>query len=147
MLITPDTAKRPKKSTKPAIKWQTGHYAACQEYRFHIPYGVLMLCKIWDCTPNDLIGDFLDNLNSGSWERKGRETAKQQLYNYMIEMQYGQQHYSTEEIRTQFMELDALGQQWPEKGKDKIRKQYCEWRKHYIRWWFKKWFKKNNRHT
>lgn len=147
MLITPGTPKRPKKSPKSAIKWQTGHYAPSQDFRFHIPYGVLMLCKIWDCTPNDLISDFLDNLNGGAWHREGRNQAKQHLYNYMIEMQYGQQHFSTEEIRTQFQELDALGQQWPAKGKEKIRNQYCKWRTHYINWWFKKWFKKNNRHT
>jgi len=145
MRITPETKPLPKKMPKPCIKWQTEDYAPTQEFRFFIPYAVLMLCKCWDCTPNQLLSDFLDNLNGGGWKREGREQAKQHLADYITAMQYGQRFYRQEEIRTQLSELDALGAQWPANGSSKMIDRFSQWRKHYIKFWFNKWFRKNNR--
>ncbi|HLP36123.1 hypothetical protein [Lacibacter sp.] len=147
MRITNDTKPLPKKLPKPILKWQTEDHASTQEFRFHIPQGILMLCKCWDCTPNQLLSDFIDNLNAGSWKREGREEAKQHLQNYIIAMHYGQGFYRQDEIRTQLSELDALGAQWPGYGHDskKMIKRYCRWRDHYTHYLFKKWFRKNNR--
>jgi len=149
MRITHNSKPLPKKLSKPHIKWQTDDYAETQEFSFFIPYGVLMLCKCWNCTPNELLTGFLDNLNGGAWKRAGREEAKQHLHNYIIAMHYGQGFYRREEIRTQLTELDALGAQWPGHGDSnkKMINHYCRWRDKYKNYWFKKWFRKNNRKT
>jgi hypothetical protein len=147
MRITPETKPLPKKLPRPICKWQTGDYYSTQEFRFHIPQGILMLCKCWNCTPNQLLSDFIDNLNAGSWKREGREEAKQHLRQYILAMQYGAKHFTAQEITTQLSELDALGAQWPGNGHGtkKMIKHYCRWRDHYTLYLFKKWFRKNNR--
>lgn len=145
MLITQQTPPLPGKLPPPELHWQTGDYARHQDIRFIIPYPFLLLCKLWDTTPDELLSDFMDNISCGSWKREGREEAKTHLQNYIIAMKYGQQHYTHKEIIQQFTELDAVGISWPEEGSNKMINLYCRWRNKHYNYWFKKWYGKNNR--
>lgn len=147
MRITKDTRSLPKKIPKPKLKWQTRDYANIQEFRFIIPYGFLLLCKLWNITPNEVLSDFMDNLSCGSWKRDGRDEAKINLLNYIIEMKYGQEHYTQQELLQMFTELDAVGMLWPGGAKEKMINLHAKWRGKYYNWWFKKWFNKFNRKT
>lgn len=137
--------KNHQKKTKPILNWQVGNYAKTQDLHFHIPYSFLLLCKLWNTTPEEILSDFMDNLSCGSWKREGRDKAKEQLINYAIEMNYGQVHYTKEDITQMFTELNAIGLLWPQNAKLKIIETHARWRDNYYNYWFKKWYKKYHR--
>jgi hypothetical protein len=141
-----DTAKA-KKSIKiqPDMKWQTGDYSRHHEFHFTLPYQFLLLCKLVDTPPEQLIRDFMDNLSCASWKREGRDKAKSKLMDYFIEHGYGQHHYSVEDLQTILRELDAIGMLWPSEAKEKMMELHSEWRAKYHRYWFRKWFRKPRR--
>ena len=134
-----------KKKEKPELKWQTGDYEEIQEYRYILPYPFLLLCKLWNTTPDNLLSDFMDNLGCGSWKREGRDEAKVNLLNYALEMNYGQQHYTKEDMLQMFTELDAIGMLWPRDAKEKMQDLHVKWRDEYYNFWFKKWHNKYRR--
>src|SRR3954471_21737915 len=92
---------------KPELKWQTGDYARHADFHFILPYQFLLLCRLMDITPEQVLNDFMDNLSCGSWKREGRDNAKAKLIEYFIELGYGQQQYAVEDIRSMFKEMDA----------------------------------------
>ena len=139
------TGKKLSHKPKPALKWQTGAYDRYAEYRFILPYPFLLLCRLMDITPQKVLTDFMDNLSCGSWERRGRDQAKEHLINYFIAHGYGQHHYTEEDIRQIFKEMDALGALFPVNGKRKMIDLYTKWRSKHHAYWFKKWFKKPER--
>jgi hypothetical protein len=145
MRITKDTKRLPKKMPPPELEWQTGDFAKCQEFRFHLPYGFLLLCKLWNTTPGTVLSDFMDNISCGSWKRDAREKAKVNLVNYILEMKYGLDHYTEKDLLQMFTELDAIGMLWPENAKMKFIETHAKWRDNYYNWWFKKWYKKYHR--
>lgn len=145
MRITKNTPQLPKKLDKPELKWQVEDYTRTQEFRFHLPYGFLLLCKLWGITPDDILNDFIDNLSCGSAKREGRDDAKMFLQRYITQMNYGQRNYSQEDIEQMFTELDAIGMLWPENAKMKFMEMHARWRDEYYNWWFKKWNKKYHR--
>lgn len=130
---------------KPELKWQTGAYDRYAELSFLLPYQFLLLCRLMDITPKELICDFADNLSCGSWKREGRDKAKEHLMNYFIAHGYGQHHYSEEEIRQIFKEMDAVGLLFPDKGSSKLVNLYAKWRDRHHRYWFENWFRKSRR--
>jgi len=143
-----NTKKADKKVTKkpePQLGWQTGGYERRAEYKFTLPYQFLLLCRLMDVTPRDVIIDFMDSLSCASWNREGKDKAKEQLINYFITIGYGQHHYTEEDIRMMFKEMDALGLVFPANGKTKVVDLYVKWRDKYHNYWFKKWFKKPKR--
>ena len=145
MRITKDTHPLPQKMPTPELKWQTGDFAKTQDFRFTLPYGFLLLCKLCNTTPNTLLTDFMDNLSCGSWNREGRDEAKVNLLNYIIEMKYGMDRYTEKDLLQIFTELDAIGMLWPQNAKTKFIEMHAEWRNKYYNWWFKKWYKKYHR--
>jgi len=58
---------------KPDMDWQVKKYARTQEFRFTLPYQFLLLCKLIEVPPGQLLLDFMDNLSCGSWKREGRD--------------------------------------------------------------------------
>ncbi len=141
---------RPKKMAKkqeykPQLKWQTGEYQRHAEFNFMLPYQFLLLCKLMDITPFQVLTDFMDNLSCGSWRREGREKAKEKLIDYFIEHGYGQRCYSAEDIRCVFKEMDAIGMVWPDQGNSNLIDLTDKWRSKYHAYWFKKWFRKPRR--
>jgi hypothetical protein len=130
---------------KPCFKWQTGTYARHVTYEFIIPDQFLMLCRLMDTPPREVILDFMDNLACASWKREGRDIAKAHLINYFIAHGYGQRHYTETEIRDMFREMDAMGMLFPSYGSVKMIDLYSKWRKKHHRCWFKHWYRKPRR--
>jgi hypothetical protein len=124
---------------KPVMKWQTGEYQPKQTFTFELPQQFLMLCKLADVSPQQLLSDFIDNLSSGSWKREGREKARQLLADYFIEHGYGKEHYSADELREMFAELDAMALLFPKNGNPEQLDAYSAWRASHQQYWFNKW--------
>ena|SRR5690606_29222451 len=127
---------------KPVMKWQTGAYSRIAEFRIALPYPFLLLCKLVETTPEQMIMDFTENLSCGSWKREGREEAKKKLIDYFVANGYGKDNYSEEERRMIFAEMDAMGLLFPDKSKEKLLNLYSEWRKEHHKYFFKKWYRK-----
>jgi hypothetical protein len=116
-------------TAKPVLKWQTGDYKRHSSFSFILPYQFLLLSKLMDITPEDIIRDFANNLDCGSWDREGKDLAKEHLINYFIACGYGQQYYTVDDIRLMFKEMDALGRLFPKNSnKMKLVKLYSKWR-------------------
>ncbi|WP_341838599.1 hypothetical protein WJU16_12300 [Chitinophaga pollutisoli] len=139
------TGKQHRRRPKPELKWQTGAYDRHAKIKFILPYQFLLLCKLVDKTPEEIIRDFTENLSCGSWKREGRDQAKEHLINYFIAHGYGQHHYNEEDIQQMFKEMDALGLLFPKDGKMKLIDLYANWRDKHHTYWFKKWFRKPRR--
>lgn len=147
MKKTPPMAGRYKqlRKLKPELKWQTGVYTRHPTYHFTLPYPFLLLCRLIEEQPETLLMDFMENLGCVSWKREGRDEAKENLIEYFIAHGYGQQHYTEEDLRLMFNEMDALGMLFPKNGSMKMIDAYSKWRKKHHTWWFKKWFRKPRR--
>ena len=124
---------------KPVMKWQTGDYQQKQTITFELPLQFLMICKIADVTQQQLLSDFIDNLSNGSWQREGREKARQLLNDYFIEHGYGKDLYTPDELRAMFDELDAVALLFPKNGEPEQLDMYSAWRTSHQQYWFDKW--------
>lgn len=127
------------------IPLQNDDYSRQAEFSFTLPQQFLLLCRLTDITPRQMLVDFMDTLSCGSWKREGREVARGKLIDYFQEQGYGSNHYTPEEIKTIFKELDAIGSLYPFNASQELINEHTRWRKNYHTWWFKKWFEKNNR--
>ena len=132
------------KQPKPTMKWQVGEYKRYMEFETHIPYQFLLLCRIVDVTPEQLLIDFMDNLSCSSWKREGRDEVKNKLLEYFLLHGYGQKYYTTEDIKGMFKEMDAVGMLFPNNN-SKMIDIYAKWREKHHKYFFKKWFYKNQR--
>ena len=124
---------------KPVIKWQTGEFEQTQTITFDLPQQFLMLCKLADVSPQQVLSDFIDNLSNGSWKREGREKARHLLADYFIEHGYGKDNYSADELREMFTELDAMALLFPKNGNAGQLDAYSVWRTSHQQYWFDKW--------
>jgi hypothetical protein len=129
---------------KPDMDWQVKEYSRTQDFHLTLPYQFLLLCKLVDTPPQRLLIDFMDNLSCGSWKRQGRDQAKEKLIEYFLEHGYGQGHYSPEDLRQMFTEMDAVGLLFPNDDSDMIDT-YAAWREKHYKYWFKKWWGKYRR--
>lgn len=141
----PAKAKKLRKQQTPDLKWQTGDYDHHAEWEGMLPYSFLLIAKLVNEKPCNIVTDFMDNLSCGSWKREGRDKAKEKLVDYFIEHGYGQDYYTADDIRTMFKELNAIGMLWPDNGKPKWIDQHAKWRNKYYNYWFKKWYRKLRR--
>jgi hypothetical protein len=135
----------PSKTGKRDNKWQTGDFNRQAIFHFTLPYQFLLLCKLMDITPAQLLRDFMDNLSCGSWNREGREAVRKKLIEYFIEHGYGRQLYSDEDIHSIFKELDAIGLLYPKDADSEMIQSHVAWREMYHQYWFLKWYTKFNR--
>lgn len=124
---------------KPVMKWQTVGYEQTQTIRFDLPLQFLMLCKLTNITPEQLLSDFIDNLANGSWKREGREKARQLLADYFIEHGYGKETYTSDDLRTMISELDAMASLFPKNGDPDQLEAYSAFRESHQQYWFNKW--------
>ena len=127
------------------MKWQIGEYNRSMEFKTLIPYQFLLLCKIVNVTPKEMLLDFMDNLSCGSWRREGRDEINAKLVEYFILHQYGHDDYTIDEIREIFKEMDAQGALYPKNGNENIVDLHVKWRDKYQKYWSKKWFYKGQR--
>lgn len=131
-----------KSRLKPDMPWQVGEYSRDTTFDFILPYQFLLLCRLMDVTPEQILTDFMDNLSCGSWKREGRDLSKQHLIQYFLAHGYGQHHYTVAEIEKMFKELDAIGLLFPYDSDSKTLDIYCKWRDDNYHYWFNKWFRK-----
>ncbi|MBS1653286.1 MAG: hypothetical protein JSU05_00450 [Bacteroidetes bacterium] len=129
----------------PDMEWQTGAYDRHASFAFILPYPFLLVCKLLEVTPEELLLDFMDHLAFSSWKRTGKETARTHLTEYFMAHGYGQQLYTPEDIRFILRELEALSLVWPDKCAMEFTELSSEWRKEYYHYWFNKWFEKPRR--
>ncbi|HWJ28877.1 MAG TPA: hypothetical protein VNS32_20200 [Flavisolibacter sp.] len=134
-----------KSKPKPNLNWQTGDYERHADFRFRLPYQFLLLCKLLNVTPEQILLDFMDNASLGSWKREGREGARDKIKDYLLECKYGQDHYQEGDIWQMFEELDSIGRLWPEGARMKLIDLHAKWRDKYHKYWFKKWYRKPRR--
>lgn len=124
---------------KPVTQWQSGQYQPKQTITFELPLQFLMICKLADISPQQLLTDFIDNLTNGTWKREGREKARQLLTEYFIEHGYAKDIFTGEELRAMFAELDAMALLFPKNGDSGQLDAYSAWRASYQQYWFDKW--------
>ena len=129
----------PKKFQKqtPVLKWQTGAYSKTQQFRFHLPNEFLLLCKLWNTTPDDLLIDFIERL--AGYLKKDNNEATGHIQNYALAMNYGQHRYTKEDVQIMFTELNAINLLWPQHADIKFMEMHARWRQQYYNWWFEKW--------
>jgi hypothetical protein len=146
-LKKPATPLSNKLSKKPApeMKWQSGDYERYADFHFILPSQFLLLCRLMEIRPEQVLNDFMDNLSCGSWNREGREQVRAKLVEYFVAHGYGQDLYSAEDIRSIFKEMDAIGLVWPADADMKLIELSSKWRKKFHRYWFKKWLRKPRR--
>lgn len=132
-------SKKKSRIDKSVINPQTADFKPTQTITIDIPPQLLMLCRLINIPPKELIIDFMDNLSCGSWRREGRDRAKQLLIEYFIEHGYGRERFSALELQSIFKELDALGMLFPKDGDDDLIDAYAQWRKNYQQYWLRKW--------
>lgn len=121
--------------------WQIGPYTRQAEFRFVLPVPFLMLCKLLEITPEQLLIDFMDDLSCGNWNREGRDEAKKHLINYFIAHGYAKDRLRQEDALKMFSELDAIGKVWPEHAEMGLLELAAQWRDAYQEYWFNKWMK------
>jgi hypothetical protein len=126
------------------MNWQTGDFNRQASFHFTLPYQFLLLCKLVDITPHEMLTDFMDNLSCGSWKREGRDKSRHKLFEYFIEHGYGQLHYSAEEISLIFKEMDAIGLLYPKNADAELAAVHVAWREMYHTYWFEKWYNQIN---
>ncbi len=132
---------KPQRNRTPQMPWQTGDYARDARFSFMLPIPFLLLCKLVNVTPEQILLDFMDNLSFGSWKREGRDEARALLADYFIAYGYGQPKFSTDDLRSIFKELDALGMIWPVNAPMELIELTGKWREEFYTYWFDKWRK------
>jgi hypothetical protein len=140
------TKKKPqRRRIKPLLPWQTGEYAQYHTEKIRIPQQLLLICKVLDIPPMDLIDDFLNNAALAAWKREGKDAAREKTIDYLIACGYGQEYYSEEERKQILKEADAQGMLWPKDADMELFDLAVVWREKYHKYWFNKWFCKRNR--
>ena len=134
-------APLPKRLPKPRLPWQTGEYERHATYHFVVPYPFLLLCRLMDVTPGQVLCDFMDNAcgtnRKGNWKEH-----KSNLAEYFLGQDYGKHIYSEEKIVAMFRELDAIANLFPEGADRSFIEQHTQWRDNYQVYWFEKWMRR-----
>ena len=133
--------KKKSRIRKPVMNWQTEAYCPKQTLTFEWPLQLLMICKLVNITPEQLLTDFIENISFGSWKREGRERSRQLLTEYFIEHGYGNEYYSADELKKMISELDAMALLFPRDGQPRHLDAYSRWRENQQEYWFQKWLK------
>lgn len=126
---------------KPRLKWQKGAYERHVEYKFILPYEFLLICKLLDVEPQNVLSDFMNAVSCGSVNGKGKEGAVTKAVEYFLECGYGEKFYSEQSRREMFRELNSLGILWPAGAKMKFIEMHAKWHTTYLNHWFKKWYR------
>lgn len=131
-----------KKEIIPKKPWQGSQIL---ELRLRVPTDVVMLCKLMNTNPDNLLTGFLSCL---AVERndKNPDAAKQDCIDFFIHYGFGKDFYSEQEIRAMFTELRQVNDLWPNGPTSlKFIDQHSYWRRRYWKYWFKKWYWKIRR--
>lgn len=130
-----------KKAATPKKPWEGSQSL---EVRLRIPCDVVMMCKLANVKPENLLASFLSCLGVEK-DSKNPHTAKDACIDFFIRYGYAKDYYSEEEIREMFKELAMINDLWPDTGSSKLIDVHSNWRKKYSKHWFKKWYWKVRR--
>jgi hypothetical protein len=123
---------------------EIGPYSRFQTYKIDLTVQFLMFCKLIEVEPEWIINDFLHNVGMEHWPSYGKgshELARAKAVEYLITCGYGQDLYSSEEIRKILRELESINSLWPRSGSDKkFMDVHANWRDQYHQYFFNKWF-------
>jgi hypothetical protein len=155
-LCTPKTiAVRKKKSLprnntstrrpKPLLNWQTGEYQRHLTLQLVIPQQLLLLCKLTEVTPRELVADFMQILAGEILDRQNTNSAKEKLMDYFLEQRYGQDKFSRDQLIEIFHELNAITLLYPFGAENAFVDFHAQWREQYQAFWFNKWIQKVSR--
>lgn len=128
------------KKKKPVAPPKPGPYSRMLEFKCHLPVQFLLLCKLVQVPPEDMLHDFMTNLGHDSWNRSSNEARRTTATAYFMQCGYGQDFYTPEDLQQIFRELDAIGSLWPERAKMKLIDLHAKWRNKYYKYWFRKWY-------
>ncbi|MFL9485721.1 hypothetical protein ACI6Q2_23285 [Chitinophagaceae bacterium LWZ2-11] len=129
---------------KPTMKWQTGAYDRRPVFSFCLPYQFLLLCKLMDVTPRNVLWHFMENLSGECRMQDRKEKAQDHLTAYFLEMGYGSDRYTSDDIRRMFKEMNAIASLWPTGADNTIMDTHNQWRAAYHKYWFKSRWKKRS---
>lgn len=116
-----------------------------QEVRLRIPTDVVMLCKLVDAHPEDLLQCFMNCL-ALERNKKNPEAAKHASVDFFIRYGFGAEYYTEDELRQMFAELRRVNELWlDDLMTTKFIDHHANWRKKYYKRWFKKWYWKIRR--
>lgn len=130
-----------KRAPKPKKPWEGSQVL---DFRLRIPCDVVMMCKLANVAPNDLLSSFLCCLGVEK-DEKNPLAAKEACIDFFIRYGHGSDYYSEDEIRKMFKELAMVNDLWPDNGTMKFIDVHAHWRKKYSKNWFKKWYWKVRR--
>lgn len=133
--------------SKSYMKWQKGEYGRSLDIRMELPYPFLLLCRLVNETPKQLIRDFMQNLACTNATDPAKDDVRTFLVEYFIEQGYGRGLYESGAIRQIFAEMEAVGMLSPIGDDTAMLKSYLSWKEQHQRYWFKKWIQKQGLKT
>jgi hypothetical protein len=132
---------RKEKEVKRNKPWRRADVA---ELKLRVPAEVLMLCKLMNTTPHEVVQAFLSCL-AVEKDKKNPGEAKEASGNFFIRYGFGKDYYSEDEIRQMFSEIGKVNDLWPDGAPIKFIDEHAYWRRKYSKNWFKRWYWKIRR--
>ena len=130
------------KKTKDVKPWDG---SSMQEVRLRIPTNVVILCKLAEVDPEELLQCFLTCLALEN-TKKSPESAKHTSVDFFIRHGFDAAYYSEDELRQMFTELRRVNEIWlDEVITSNFLDYHANWRRKYYKRWFKKWYWKIRR--
>lgn len=108
-------------------------------YNVQIPKRLALLCKLLHLPEEKLLQDFINTMSFHS----DPDDVRRQLFinQYIIEHNYGQPHFSKQDVLKMLGELHTVTTLFPNKSSDPKHDE--AWRDKLIESWFEKWENKN----
>jgi hypothetical protein len=121
-------------------KDRSKQYSTHQEFDMILPYQFLLICRLLQVPPQQVLYQFMANLGQESYANG--DEPKLNAMDYFLSCGYGQDRYTGDEVEQMFRELNNIGSLWPKDGKMKLIDLHNKWRNMYQGHWYKKWFRK-----
>jgi hypothetical protein len=130
-----------KRIPKPKKPWEGSQVL---DLRLRIPCDVVMMCKLANVKPDDLLSSFLSCLGVEK-DDKNPQAAKDACIDFFVSYGHGIEYYSEKELRDMFQQMAMVNNLWPDNGSSKLIDVHAHWRKKYWKHLFKKWYWKVRR--
>lgn len=103
-----------------------------------MPYQFYTLCKLIEINPTEILLDFMRNVGM-DYQSMG-ELQRTKAMEYFMSCKYGHSHYSEEEMKKIFKEMECLVALFPEENDAKLIDLYAAWKERHQSFWFDRWF-------
>jgi hypothetical protein len=114
-------------------------YSASQDFHMIIPYQFLLLCRLLDMPPQNVLYEFMCNAGFESYGRGQEQKAK--AMEYFISCRYGQKFLVEDDVRLLFKELDSIAYLSPTTTHKKFANLHRKWRNKYYLFFYSKWYR------